>query len=192
MQLDYITSCSVELTATELDDICKELELKAFEGNCDRVSELLETYASNSKFPKKHLNIALREAVKGCNTRRLEDSLQCVDELIRASANVNSEEAEEGRTALMFACEKGYLEIVQRLVESGALIDHRDNKKRTALFYAIDNTAQNIDVVQELVNQNADVNAQSINGIFPLLFAAEKKHDRVISILLKHGAHLKH
>jgi ankyrin repeat protein len=59
----------------------------------------------------------------------------------------------------MFACEKGYLEIVQRLVESGALIDHRDNKKRTALFYAIDNTAQNIDVVQELVNQNADVNA---------------------------------
>lgn len=35
-----------------------------------------------------------------------------MDELIRASANVNAEEAEEGRTALMLACEKGYLEIV--------------------------------------------------------------------------------
>ena len=60
---------------------------------------------------------------------------------------MNAEEAEEGRTALMFACEKGYLEIVQRLIESGALIDHRDNRKRTAIFYSIDNSAQNIDVV---------------------------------------------
>jgi ankyrin repeat protein len=133
--------------------------LKAFEGDCDRVSEILELYGTNNKIPKKHLNVALREAVKGCNTRRLEDSLACVDELIRAAANVNAEEAEEGRTALMFACEKGYLEIVQRLVESGALIDHRDNRKRTALFYTIDNSAQNIDVVEELIKKEADVNA---------------------------------
>ena len=104
-------------------------------------------YAGSGKIPKKNLNVALREAVKGCNTRRLEDSLACVDELIRANANVNAEEPDEGRTALMFACEKGYFEIVQKLIESGALIDHRDNKKRTALFYAIDNSAQNIDVV---------------------------------------------
>ena len=76
------------------------------------MSEIIELYNSNNKIPKKHLNVALREAVKGCNTRRLEDSLSCVDELIRASANVNAEEAEEGRTALMLACEKGYLEIV--------------------------------------------------------------------------------
>jgi ankyrin repeat protein len=104
------------------------------------VQEILELYNSSNKIPKRHLNVALREAVKGCNTRRLEDSLSCVDELIRASANVNAEEAEEGRTALMFACEKGYLEIVQRLIDSGALINHRDNRKRTPLFYAIENS----------------------------------------------------
>ena len=54
------------------------------------MSELLELYAGSNKIPKKHLNVALREAVKGCNTRRLEDSLSCVDELIRAAANVNA------------------------------------------------------------------------------------------------------
>jgi ankyrin repeat protein len=64
----------------------------------------------------------------------------CVESLIAANANVNAEESEEGRTALMLACEKGYLEVVQKLIELGALLDHRDKKKRTALFYAIENT----------------------------------------------------
>ena len=87
------------------------------------------------------MNAALRGAVKGCNTSRLEDAISCLESLIVASANVNAEESEEGRTALMLACEKGYLEIVQKLLDSGALLDHRDKKKRTALFYAVDNPA---------------------------------------------------
>ncbi len=41
----------------------------------------------------------------------------------------------------MLACEKGYLEIVQKLLDSGAIADHRDKKKRTALFYAVENPA---------------------------------------------------
>ena len=84
----------------------------------------------------------------------------------------------------MLACEKGYLEIVQKLLDSGAIADHRDKKKRTALFYAVENPAQNVDVVQELISRKADVNALSVNGISPLLMAAEKKHARVIIILL--------
>lgn len=67
--------------------------------------------------------------------------------LINAGANVKSEESEEGRTALMLACEKGYLEIVSKLLDCGALLDHRDKKKRTALFYACDSQVQNHDVV---------------------------------------------
>jgi ankyrin repeat protein len=52
------------------------------------------------------------------------------------------------------------------------------------LFYAVENPAQNVDVVQELISRKADVNALSVNGISPLLMAAEKKHARVIIILL--------
>jgi len=70
------------------------------------------------------------------------------------------------------------------LLDSGALLDHKDKKRRTALFYAVENPVQNTDVVQELINRKADVNAISINGMTPLLIATEKRNFRVITILL--------
>ena len=69
---------------------------------------------------------------------RLQDSLQCLEQLIEFGANVKCEESEEGRSPLCFACEKGYLELVSKLADNGALLDHRDKKKRTALMYAVD------------------------------------------------------
>lgn len=71
----------------------------------------------SSKIPKKNLNISLRAAVKGCNTSRVHETIQCIADLIKANANVNSEEADEGKTALMMACEKGYIELVQFILE---------------------------------------------------------------------------
>lgn len=70
-----------------------------------------------AKIPRKNLNVALRAAIRGTNTQRLDDTLQCIDDLLRANANVNAEEAEQGRTPLMMACDKGYLEIVRRLLD---------------------------------------------------------------------------
>ena len=70
------------------------------------------------------------------------------------------------------------------MLDSGALWDHKDKKRRTALFYAVENPVQNTDVVQELINRKADVNAISINGMTPLLIATEKRNFRVITILL--------
>ena len=49
-----------------------------------------------------------------------------MQELIDAGANINSEEANEGKTALMMACEKGYLELVSNLLDHEALVDHKD------------------------------------------------------------------
>jgi ankyrin repeat protein len=105
---------------------------------------------------------------------------------------VNAEDSEEGRTALMIACEKGYLEIVQELLENGALADHKDKKKRTALFYAVSCPAQNVDVVKELLDRKADVNLHSIVGMSPLLIASEKRHQRIMGVLLQHGADVKY
>ena len=77
---------------------------------------------------KRSLNVALRAAVKGCTTALLDCSISCTELLIDAGANINSEEANEGKTALMMACEKGYLELVSNLLDHGALIDHEDQK----------------------------------------------------------------
>lgn len=85
--------------------------------------------------------MALRAAVKGCTTPKLEYSIQCCQLLIEAGANINSEEANEGKTALMMSCEKGYLELVKNLLDNEALIDHKDQQKRTSLMYAINANA---------------------------------------------------
>ena len=86
------------------------------------------------------------------------------------------------------ACEKGYLELVQTLLNLEAMIDHKDQKKKTPLMYAIQAKAQNLDVVGELLQRNADVNAQTVTGLTALLLAAFKKHAGIITMLLKNGA----
>ncbi len=76
--------------------------------------------------PKKTLNVSLRAAVKGCTTARQDDSIAIAEALIYAGANIDSEEATEGKTALMMACEKGYLDLVIALLEHDASIHQQD------------------------------------------------------------------
>jgi ankyrin repeat protein len=40
--------------------------------------------------------------------------------LLNAGANVDAEDPSDGRTALMMACKKGYIEIVDCLIECDA------------------------------------------------------------------------
>ena len=132
--------------------------------------------------------MAMREAVKGAVTSKIDETIEIIKCLISAGANINSEAADQGKTALMLACEKGYIDLVRCILDLNSLVDHRDQKKRTALFYAIGSPAQNIDVVQELIKNQTDVNIQTVTGISPLLLAAEKGHDLIIKELLACGA----
>ena len=50
----------------------------------------------NEQFPKKTLNVALRTYIQGCNTALIDDSIQCMEILIDAGANINSEEPNNG------------------------------------------------------------------------------------------------
>ena len=47
-------------------------------------------------------------------------------------------------------------------------------------------------MVEELIKRKADVNALSINGMSPLLIAAEKRQSRVLSMLLQNGVDVKY
>ena len=69
----------------------------------------------------------------------------------------------------MIACEKGYILLVESLLNLEASVNHRDTHQKTPLFYAIEATAENIDVVLMLIEKGADVNATSIDGWTPLL-----------------------
>ena len=145
------------------------------------VQEILE-FHSGAKIPKRSLNAALRECVKGCKTSLLDDCIQTVSHLIDANALINSED--QGRTALMIACEAGYIELVRCLLDHQALVNIQDPNKRTALHYAIEAKAQNIDVVQELIKREVPINDPACDGLTPLLLAAQKGHYQIVNILL--------
>lgn len=51
----------------------------------------------------------------------------------------------------MVAVTKGFLELVTEIINQDAWVAHYDSDQRTALHYAIDNTAENLDVVRLLI-----------------------------------------
>jgi ankyrin repeat protein len=104
--------------------------------------------------------------------------------LIQNGANVKAEDSEEGKTALMLACEKGYLEVITKLLDSGAVVDKGDKKKKTALMYAVNLTQENCDIISSLLSKKAEVDWKSLEGQTALLLAADRKHARIVSMLL--------
>ena len=67
-------------------------------------------------------------------------NLEAVKILIKAGANLNVRDKEEGMTALMFALEgvvyEDGVEIAKALIKAGANVNIKDNEGKTALDYA--------------------------------------------------------
>ena len=66
----------------------------------------------------------------------LDENINQVEKLIRKKVNINVID-EEGRTPLMRASWRGFVKIVNILVEAGAEVNITDNFGRTALTYAL-------------------------------------------------------
>ena len=87
----------------------------ASKANSEGVQEILEAHGSQVK--KQALNSSLRSSVIGCTTTNLSEAIECISIMVNHGANINSEEPYHGKTALMMACEKGYFELVQTLLD---------------------------------------------------------------------------
>lgn len=92
-----------------------------------------------------------------------------------------------GTTALMFAANFGYTEIVRCLLDFGADIDlPRKLHGLTALMLA---AAHNqVDVVKLLTSQGANTNAVNEDGSTALMIAVEKGYIETVQNLLDFGA----
>jgi hypothetical protein len=58
----------------------------------------------------------------------------------------------------MYACEKGYIEIVECLTSQESQVTLKDAKQRSAIFHALEAPGENLDVIVHLINKGADVN----------------------------------
>ena len=87
--------------------------------------------------------------------------MNCIHNLISAGAQINSEK--KGRTILMVAAGKGYIELVSEIVSKESWVNNNDSDSRIALHYAIDNKAENLDVVNCLLDSGSDFDRETIN-----------------------------
>jgi ankyrin repeat protein len=122
---------------------------------------------------------------------------EAVDLFIRAGINTDAK-SEKGQTALIIASEKGYVNLLNKLVKlNAALLNHCDKSGNTALMTASSKGQENI--VKSLVENGADVNytVPSNDGAATALQAAldtsdfKEEHMRIAKYLLQNGADVK-
>jgi hypothetical protein len=124
-------------------------------------------------------------------------SLDVVKKLLEQGVDVNIK-AEDGSTALMFACiltedrktffsdDGDGLVLVRLLIEHGSDINAKMKNSVSALMIASENGF--IEAVQILVEHKAEIDAEDDEGRTALIYAESEQHKEVISFLLSHGA----
>jgi ankyrin repeat protein len=84
---------------------------------------------------------------------------------VLSQKNVNVRD-KKGRTLLHYAANKGYLPVVELLVQKGAMVNARDNDERTPLHEAM--SYQAYDAAKLLVKNGADMTLKDKDGATPL------------------------
>ena len=104
--------------------------------------------------------------------------------LIAFKASITSVST-EGRTALMEAARMKSYEVVKLLLEKGSNIGKKDEDGNTALHHAIPCSNQ---LLQLLLDNNADIDAVNNNGWTPLMLACDRANAENALILAQKGA----
>ena len=90
-----------------------------------------------------------------------------------------------GYTALTWACDKGYLEIVKCLLAAGADKDKTDMYGSTPLIGAA--RGGHVETVQLLLSTGADKDKADNIGSTPLIYAADGDHHEIVQLLQQAG-----
>jgi len=114
--------------------------------------------------------------------------LEGVKRELKNGTPVNAPESKKRSTAVMFASERGFLPIVELLIENGADVSISNKFGYTALHAST--RGNHIEVSKVLVAAGADVNAVDDKGRTPLFLAAEENSLEHVRLLKEHGADL--
>ncbi len=105
--------------------------------------------------------------------------------IIELGADVNARDR-RGYTALIWAVDKRFAQIVDLLLNSGANINLGDGFGYTPLIWAVDR--DDLACVKKLLERGASVDSADGKGVTPLMWAAIKKRRDIARELLSRGA----
>jgi len=114
-----------------------------------------------------------------------------VAKFIYYNADVNAEHdpgQRSGMTPLLFAANKGYVNIAKTLIKHGADVNAVDFQGRTALMYAAQNG--DVDMIKVLLNADADIRIPDDQEQNALHFAVQACHLQAMQVLLQHNARI--
>jgi len=116
--------------------------------------------------------------------------LDKVKELLADGANVNAQDEENLRTAIMYAVDGEKLDVVQELLVRGADLTMVNHSRATALHIAAHSHNTEIlgEIIEELLAERENLNAQDDHGRTALHQAAEGGYEHAIELLLRKGA----
>lgn len=147
-----------------------------------------------------HVDLAMLLIERGANIEEVNDEGytplmeaareghdEMVSLLLTQGANINAQTEETQETALTLACCGGFLEVADYLIKHGADIELGAS---TPLMEAAQEG--HLELVKFLLENKADVHAQTQTGDTALTYACENGHTDVAEVLLYFGAELEH
>lgn len=123
-------------------------------------------------------------------TSEVGDDTALLDLTLGAGANVNAKDSYNG-TGLIRAADRGYVEIVRRLLATEIDVDHVNRLGWTALLEAIilgGGDEAHTETVRALVEGGVDVNLADGDGVTPLAHARGHGYEAIAAILTEAGA----
>lgn len=114
------------------------------------------------------------------------DDLKMVDLSLTLGASAGNITSPYDGTALIAAAHLGHHEVVKRLIEGGAPLDHVNNLDWTALIEAVvlgDGGPDHVETVRALVEAGANQTIADREGVSPLDHAKVRGYDEIVAVL---------
>jgi uncharacterized protein len=118
-----------------------------------------------------------------------EGSIDKLREAIKLGADFNSKGKQSGESALHFATQREYINMIEILIDIGIDVDTQDDDGNTPLMNAV--LLNRIDAVKTLLEFNANVEIQNIEGDTALIIDVDFNENPDIAYLLcKHSKNI--
>ncbi|XP_015588610.1 ankyrin repeat domain-containing protein 27 [Cephus cinctus] len=168
--------CSYKKPSERVKNLCHPL------CNCELCASSDDNYEENQQCSPVGINSCDGDGMTALHVASASSSIEVVQLLLDAGADLGSRTRSEGSTALHLACINDRLHVVKLLLKSGSCdVNVRNSSGDTPLHLAV--KMDNHRMVETLVRHGADARIRNARGVTPLEEAEHRRSVDVVKIL---------